>query len=544
MKILNAGQIRQWDATTMAEQNISQTELMKRAGNLCAHWLKKKFGNSFSFYIFCGKGGNGGDGLVIARDLLHAGRQVSILLAASPEAFKGATLDHWHILQKEFPEIAGSAILITDRQDSPDFTLGGSPIIIDALLGTGYQYKPGKKNSPLTKTIQNINAADAPVIAIDLPSGLSTDSLPTPLKGKENQDEGDRGEGEVITDTAAIIQATYTLSFQAYKRSFLHPESAGYTGKIHILDIGLSDSFLQNENATVFATNLMAAALIYHPRTSQTFGHKGSFGTAVLVGGSYGKIGAIALSAKAALRAGVGKVFIQAPKCGYEILQTSIPEAMFEPAGDSYVADINLHPKVTFGIGPGMDTHPESIGALKTFLEAQQSPLVLDADALNIMATAGEDFFPLIPTNSILTPHPGEFQRLFGQSDNSLQQVQLASKAAKKWQIIIVLKGHRTAICTPNGPIHYNLSGNAGMATAGSGDVLTGIITSLLAQSYAPTKAAILGVYLHGLAGDIYAKKNSQESLIAHDLIEYLPEAFRKIAKFQKKAMDRKWRSF
>ena len=389
-------------------------------------------------------------------------------------------------------------------------------MVIDALLGTGYKPSPGRADTVTRELICALNQSGHCIIAIDLPSGLSPDSLPE----------------KAVSDTD-IIRASCTISFQAYKRSFLHPESGRYTGKVHILDIGLSPSFASTETSAFFATDATVAAQIYRPRSQNPFGHKGSFGTIMLAGGSYGKIGAIALSARAALRSGAGKVFILAPKCGYEILQTSLPEAMFEPAGESYIADIRPIKGATAGIGPGMDTHPESVQALKTFLENSREPLVLDADALNILAAHPADMFPLIPENSIITPHPGEFLRLFGESEDSMQQAATACKQAKKRRIIIVLKGHYTCVCTPDGHIHYNLSGNAGMATAGSGDVLTGIITALLGQGYLSQDAAILGVYLHGLAGDIYARKQAQESLMAQDLIDCLPQAFRKLKNIQ-----------
>lgn len=518
MKIFNAGQIRKWDAATMAAENITQALLMQRAGNVCAQWLKKKFDKSTAFLIACGKGGNGGDGLVIARELLHAGYHLSILLFTPADQFKGATLEHWNKLITEFPDIGPKITVAPQITGLSQLQQNAKAVVIvDALLGTGYT--PASNNAAISDIITKLNATGKPVVAVDLPSGLSPDQLPSGQPGH-----------------AAIIKATHTLSFQSYKRSFLHAESSGYTGKIHVLDIGLDGAFARAEHSQLHVTGAGTAVSIYRPRSAQPFGHKGSFGTVLLVGGSYGKIGAIGLSARAALRAGAGKVFIQAPKCGYEILQSSIPEAMFEPAGESYVSEITISDKATCGIGPGMDTHPESLNALKALLKQSKAPLVLDADALNIIATDTEKLLALVPKNSILTPHPGEFQRLFGKSEDSLQEVDRAQQQAKKWELVIVLKGHRTAVCTPDGAVRYNLSGNAGMATAGSGDVLTGIITSLLAQGYPPVEAAILGVYLHGLSGDHYVKNNAQESLIAHDLIDGLPKVIRKMENRKNKA--------
>ena len=529
MKIFNAEQIRKWDAATIQEQRISQADLMQRAGALCTAWIRRHYPREAPICIVCGKGGNGGDGLVIARGLMEKGYKVSVILLNDPKAYQGATLEHWHLLQQSINDIYKAHIQII-QQDNDALTVASilatlqqtkARVIIDAVLGTGFVPKntTEPKLSTTSLVIKAINqyaqVGQKPnsrnIVAIDLPSGLSADTLPA--------------SGE----TKPIIQADYTLSFQTYKRTFLHPEAAVFAGSVHIMDIGLSRLFYHNEPAVLHTFDIKAAVKRYRPRSKDSFGHKGSFGTAALVGGSYGKIGAIALSAKAALRSGVGKVFIQAPKCGYEILQTFIPEAMFEPAGASYIEKINLVKKATFGIGPGMDTHPESAGALIDFLDKCSTSVVIDADGLNIIAIDPKNYLSIIPKNSILTPHPGEFDRLFPGAENSFAQVELASANAQKWKLIIVLKGHHTAICTPDGKIHYNLSGNAGMATAGSGDVLTGIITSLLAQGYTPKNAALLGVYLHGLAGDLYSKKGSQESLMAHDIIENLPGAFRKL---------------
>lgn len=529
MKIFNAEQIRKWDAATIQEDHISQTDLMQRAGTACTTWIRRHYQREVPICILCGKGGNGGDGLVIARGLMEKGYKVSVILLYDPKIFKDATLEHWLLLQQSITDIHKAHIQIL-QQNKDALTVASilsileqtkAQVIIDAVLGTGFVPKntTEHKLSTTSLAIQAVNQytnsgpkrTKRNIVAIDLPSGLSADTLPA---------------GE---DAQSIIQADHTLSFQTYKRTFLHPEAAVFAGKIHLLDIGLSRSFYHNEPTRLRTLDIKAAVKRFRSRPLDSFGHKGSFGTAVLVGGSYGKIGAIALSAKAALRSGVGKVFIQAPKCGYEILQTFIPEAMFEPAGASYIEKISLVKKATYGIGPGMDTHPESAGALLAFISQCGNAVVLDADGLNIIANDPKNYLPIIPKNSILTPHPGEFDRLFPGTDNSLSQVELASANAQKWELIIVLKGHHTAICTPDGKIHYNLSGNAGMATAGSGDVLTGIITSFLSQGYTPKNAALLGVYLHGSAGDLCSKKGSPESLIAHDIIENLPGAFKKL---------------
>lgn len=566
MKIFDAPNIRQWDQATMAEQNIDPSALMKRAGEACADWLFRHYGRETSICIAIGKGGNGGDGLVIARALILKGYRVFLLLSAAPKELRGAAQQQWQQLLLDVPDSKKPVIKIlgttlpaassdmaspvdADKTDSiyedvsNFFNTSGARLVIDTLLGTGYRPRPEpaadpscSPNVPLNPTFETILAINDYIsqpskqrrqcVSIDLPSGLTADALPPSEQSGQ-----------------PVIHADYTLSFQSYKRSFMHPESAPYIGQIVTIDIQLSRMFYRDQATPWRAVNQKMAVKRWIPRTSRPFGHKGSFGTAVLVGGSYGKIGAIALSASAALRAGAGKVFVQAPKCGYEIIQTFIPEAMFDPAGESYIGNISTNTAAVYGIGPGMDTHPESVTALLAFLHQQQKPVILDADALNIIATDPNQLLPLIPKNSILTPHPGEFLRLFGPTKNSMEQVNLASEMAKQWQFVIVVKGHRTAICSPEGKIYYNLTGNAGMATAGSGDVLTGIITALVAQGYPSIDAAILGVFLHGLSGDLFIKRKAPESLIARDLIETLPLAIGKLSRLQRKFPKAKGRT-
>jgi len=322
----------------------------------------------------------------------------------------------------------------------------------------------------------------------------------------------------------AIIKAAHTLSFQFLKRTFLHAETAASIGQVHILDIGLDEQFIQFTHTQFATIDIETAKSIYKPRTR--FGHKGTFGKAILIGGSYGKIGAIALSTGAALRAGAGLVFTHAPQCGYTILQQLHPEAMFVAAGEKLVTEISIAIAANaIGIGPGMGTDDNTIQAFVNYIQHCKVPLVLDADALNILAN-NQDALHFIPANSIVTPHPKEFERLFGKTINSIAQIELARAKAMKHNIYIVLKGHHTAVLTPAGECWYNTTGNAGMAAGGSGDVLTGILTGLLAQGYSSKQAAILGVYLHGLAGDLAAEEYSQEALLAGDITNYLGKAF------------------
>lgn len=495
MKIFSSTQIKEWDAATIGEQDISSRELMERAAHACLNWFRNNFSKERAVYIFCGNGNNAGDGLALARLLIEEAYHAKAVLLNPGKAFSPDASANLKLLREYCPQS------VLDWSDVDWKRISGDAIIVDAIFGTGLNRA---LDGAIAQQIRSLNKLFNTKISIDIPSGVSADSL-------ANADD-------------TCFSADFTLSFQTFKRSCLHLESARFAGRIEILNIGLSKAFEQRSLTHFYATGIDDICALYKPR--DPFSHKGTFGTAILVGGSYGKIGAIALSARAALRAGAGKVFIQAPECGYNILQGFVPEAMFESAGKDFIERITTDKDTTIGLGPGFGTNDISVKAIGEFLKNHEKPLVIDADALNIIALNKEKLLPLVPKNSIITPHPKEFERLFGKTNSSLAQTDLAIQKSVEHQIIIVLKGHRTAVCTPEGNCFYNLTGNAGMATAGSGDVLTGIITGLFAQGYISNDAAKLGVYLHGLAGDMAAKEISQEALIAHDLIEYLGKAF------------------
>jgi ADP-dependent NAD(P)H-hydrate dehydratase / NAD(P)H-hydrate epimerase len=497
MKIFSASQIRDCDAYTIHIAGMPSIDLMERAASKCADWLMTHFDADTLFITLCGTGNNGGDGLAITRLLAQRGIGVkAFVVKFAPEysANCDTNLKRLQLLNPELVEIVEPDTFITD--------IPRHVVFIDALLGTGVN-RPAE--GWLSDFIRHINLQPNRKIAIDMPSGLPADSIP-PMHD------------------IAIVHADDTLSFQFYKRTFLHPETGIYAGRIHVLDIGLDKKYIADAPSQYQATELSDAQAIYHPR--DPFAHKGIYGSVLMVGGSYGKIGAITLSALAAARAGAGLVTALTPACGYDILQTAAPEIMCRTQGvheinriddwDSYKA---------IGIGPGMGTGSDTAQALAEFIDACKDPIVLDADALNIISRRKE-LLAKLPPGSILTPHPKEFARLFGDSANSMTQLEQARMQAMRYNINIVLKGHYTAVVTTEGDCHYNLTGNPGMATGGSGDVLTGIITGLLAQGYTPPDAAIFGVYIHGLAGDLAALEVSQEALIAGDIIRYLGKAF------------------
>jgi NAD(P)H-hydrate epimerase len=379
-------------------------------------------------------------------------------------------------------------------------------LVIDALFGSGLSRPLDGINALL---IHYLNEYAKEIISIDLPSGIMCDTLETGVPA---------------------IQANYTLSFQSPKLAFYFPENEKFTGEIHLLDIGLSAGFLHQVFPEISLINQGLVEKIYKPR--QRFSHKGTFGHALILAGSYGKTGAALLAAKACMHSGVGLLTVGVPQCAYLVLQVGLPEAMVtsdEKRNKLATIMPNYSTYQAVGIGPGIGTEKITRQWLLHQLLVIQCPLVLDADALN--AIAYEEKWKSIPKNSIITPHPKEFDRLFGFCKNSQERMLKAIQIAKELTCIVVLKGHHTLIATAEGEVWFNTTGNAGMATGGSGDVLTGIITGLLAQGYVPKNAALLGVWLHGQAGDMASKRHGQEALVASHIIEFLGDAFLLIAK-------------
>jgi ADP-dependent NAD(P)H-hydrate dehydratase / NAD(P)H-hydrate epimerase len=497
MKVLNAEEIRSWDQYTILHEPIASIVLMERAARKCVEWLEKNSHPEGSFSIFCGKGNNGGDGLAIAR-----------LLALKKYPVKVYILEFGHKGTEDFQTNLARlheypAVDIRFLQTKDNFH-GFDPgdIIIDALFGSGLNRGLEEVTAQL---VEHLNDSGCPIISIDIPSGLFVD------RSSVNN---------------IIIKATHTLSFQCYKPAFLVAENSTFTGEIHILDIGLHPAFYDDLFSRFEFLDEEIIHLIYKPRNR--FAHKGNAGHALLVAGSYGKMGAAALSAKACMRSGVGLLSCHIPSCGYDILQIAVPEAMVvtdqHSSFNTRIED-GLANYEAIGIGPGIGTASETRVLIRGIFDSYRNPLVIDADALNILALQ-KDLLKLVPAGSILTPHPKEFERLFGVSANDFERIELALEQSKELNVVIVLKGHHTFIATPGGKGFFNSTGNAGMATAGSGDTLTGVLTGLLAQGYSSVETAILGVYLHGLAGDIAAKKLSMEAMIAGDIIENLGNAF------------------
>ncbi|MCX8019564.1 MAG: NAD(P)H-hydrate dehydratase [Chitinophagaceae bacterium] len=501
MKILTASQIREWDEYTIGHEPVSSLRLMERAAEACTVHIVRLYPKAKRVAVFCGKGNNGGDGLAIARMLLKKNFEVVVYILefghlGTPD-FQ-ANLNRLH--QYNYHEIH----YIQSKSQLP--ALAPGTLIIDALFGTGL-------NRPLeglaAALAEHINQSGCEVVSVDIPSGMFADTS---------------------CKNFPMVKATHTLSFQCYKPAFLMSENKDALGTVHLLDIGLHPDFYRTLQTEFELTDNEIIRGIYKKRNR--FSHKGDFGHALLIAGSRGKMGAAILAAKACFRSGVGLLTCHVPRCGYEILQTAVPEAMVsDDASDDYISCLpdDTGRYDVLGIGPGLGTAKETAQMLFALLTGFRKPVVIDADALNILSTEKNNL-SLIPKQSVLTPHPREFERLAGTSANDYERIHKAKEFSARLQCIIVLKGHHTFIASPDGKGYFNATGNAGMATAGSGDVLTGIITSLLAQGYSSFASAVLGVYVHGLAGDLAAADLSEEGLTASDIAFYTAKAFAKIA--------------
>ncbi|KQT18375.1 sugar kinase [Chryseobacterium sp. Leaf404] len=498
MKIFTAENIRKADQYTIQNEPIFSVSLMERAAQSCVDWIYFKCKNHTRFAVFCGNGNNGGDGFAIARMLYLKGFDVDVFVDKSNSKFS----DDASVNLKKIKDISG--ITVHDFNETDKFNFEKA-VLIDALFGTGFSRCSEGIHRDL---IENLNLKNTPKISIDIPSGMFADQL--------------NGENDVI------FKADFTLTFQFLKKTFLHPEAGKFAGKVVVLDINLSKKFIDETETDDFVIDDELILNIFKPRPD--FSHKGTFGKSIIVGGSYGKIGAAVLATKAALKTGSGLTFVLAPNCGYEILQTSCPEAMFINGGDKIINRIDDQENAVYGVGPGLGTDKQTEEALLKFIKTHQNPLILDADALNLISKNKNDL-RLIPKNSVITPHPKEFERLFGKTQNSLERLDLAKTKARELEIIIVLKDHHTQVVNPDGKVFYNITGNSGLAKGGSGDILTGILTSLVAQKYSPEKAAILGVWLHGKSADSAAEKHSKEAMQPTDVIDEIGNTFLKLNK-------------
>ena len=497
MKIFSSKQSYEADKTTVEKQEITSEVLMERAGTQIFNWLHQRLqGAPVPIHIFCGIGDNGGDGLVVGRLLIEHGYSAIVYVVnCSDKRSKNFLLNYDKIKNatKKWP------LLMKSEEDFPE--INADDIIVDGIFGIGLNRCPG---GWVKKLIQYLNESKAFKLAIDIPSGLYSN--------------------EPLEDFDAVLKANHTLTFQTPKLAFFLPETAPYVSGFDVLAIGLDRNFLQQTEPLAQLISKSEAQRFYKPR--EKFDHKGTFGHALIVAGSFGKVGAAVISTTAAFRIGAGMVTAFIPKCGYIILQTAVPEAMvITDSEENFISNISVDFEPSaIGIGMGMGKNKATVEAIRELFKMKSIPLVIDADALNNISE-NKDLLKLIPKNSVLTPHPGELKRMIGNWKNDYEKLEKVKKFSKEHEVVIIIKGFYT-ITIYGDKMYINSTGNPGMATAGSGDALSGVITGLLSQGYDPLLASVFGVYLHGTAGDIAAGQMGYEAVMAGDIIDNLSEAY------------------
>ena len=503
MKLFNTASVKEIDAYTIAHESIASIDLMERASQRFVTALKRYYSHANRFVVFAGSGNNGGDALAVARMLAAEKYEVAAYLFNPDKKLSIDCLKN----KERFRSVAGSSLVEVSGQFVPPVFKPGD-VVIDGLFGSGLT-RP--LSGGFAHVVKYINQHAPEVVSIDIPSGLF-------------------GEDNLKNSEDTIIRASRTITFQFPKLAFFFIENARYTGVFEVVDIGLHPTVLNEKKTAVFYTEQHEAAVLL--KTRECFSHKGTYGHALLIAGQKGKIGAALLAGKGALRCGAGLLTMRLPASAYPIVQSALPEAMnsYDENDDFLTTLPNLAPYNAIAVGPGMGASEQSAMLMARLLECVAVPLVVDADGLNLLA-GHRELLDKLPKQTILTPHPKEFDRLFDDHTSAYTRHLTALSAAKERGIYIVLKGAYSAVYTPGGQCGFNNSGNPGMATAGSGDVLTGVLLGLLAQGYAPGEAARLGVYLHGLAGDVARSKQSEEAMIASDITESLGEAFQILKK-------------
>ena len=501
MKIFTSAQIHELDRYTIEHEPINSVDLMERAAKAITRAVAEEWTTHTPVVVFAGPGNNGGDALAVARLLTNEGYKVrTYLFNITNHLSDDCVTNRQRLLDgrhaKDFTEI-------TAKFDPPELT--ADTLVIDGLFGSGL-------NKPLAggfaSLVKYINQSPAKVVSIDVPSGLMS-------------------EDNTYNVRANIIHATLTLTLHEKKLAFLFGDAQQFIGRLKVLDIRLSQEYIQKTEAQyyVLEESDVRSRLLHR----DDFAHKGNMGNALIVAGSYGMSGAAILATRACLRSGAGKVTVHTPKKNYGVMQISVPEAVLHMDHEetAFTEAVDTDGFDALGIGPGLGCQETTAIAMIAQIRRAQCPIVADADALNILASH-RAWMQQLPKGIIMTPHPKELDRLTGSPANAdFERLHRTRELAQSLQAYIILKGHNSALCLPDGQVVFNPTGNSGMATAGSGDVLTGIITALLARGYHQHNACIVGMYLHGLAGDIAVKTLGKESLTASDIIDYLPHAFK-----------------
>ena len=506
MKILSSTQLKELDKYTMEHEPIASIDLMERAACSLTQAITQRWDTTYQMIVFAGPGNNGGDALAVARMLSQKGYHVEVYLFNT----KGKLSEECQTNLNRLKSCGSVYFTEINTQFTPP-TLSERHVVIDGLFGSGL-------NKPLSggfaSVVKYINSSKATIVAIDIPSGLM-------------------GEDNTYNIRQHIVRANLTLSIQLPKLSFFFPENEDIIGKWELLDIGLKQSYIETANSPYTITEKADIQNMVMAR--KRFAHKGTFGHGLLIAGSYGMAGASILSAKACLRSGIGLLTVHAPIHNHDLIQIAVPEAIVHTdIHDRYFAEpVDLSPYKALAIGPGLGQEEDTALAMIEQIQACNIPMVIDADAINILSSH-RNWLSRLPKRSILTPHIGELERLTGKCLDSYERLTKVKELASYLQSYIIVKGAWSAIVTPEGNCHFNPTGNPGMATAGSGDVLTGILLALLSQGYPQEEACLLGVYVHGLAGDIAAEQMSQIGMTSGDIINSLPQAWKKITQMHK----------
>ncbi len=522
MKVLTAAQMREVDRLTTERFGIPSLQLMENAGASVVTFLRAQFADLSNrrVVILCGKGNNGGDGLVVARQLKRLGSNPSLFLFATPETVRGDAaiqLKRWQELQGDLRVVTSAA-----EWESGRGALGQADLIVDALLGTGLS---GPVEGLLRAVIEDVNQRPArtTVVSVDTPSGLPSDASST---------------------SGPVVRADYTVTFTAPKVGQLVSPNAHHVGKLLVRDIGTPRKLL-DEDVQLKLHWLEPSEFRSLPFRRRLDAHKGDYGHALIVAGSRGKTGAAVLAASGALRVGAGLVTVATPDDVLPIVASGLPEMMTAPllgtdAGSISLRNLDygrfaglLKGKSVLAVGPGLSTHQETQQFVRTILADCSLPVILDADGLNAFAGRADELGKRKAPVLAVTPHPGEMARLLGCTTQEVEANRLDSAfgAAARWRADVVLKGYRTIIATPEGGAFINSTGNPGMATGGTGDVLTGMLAGLTAQFGTEQWERVLGfgVYLHGLAGDLAAARVGEAPMIASDLVAAIPQAFERV---------------
>lgn len=499
MKIFPVEKIREADEYTILHEPITHVDLMERAANACFEWLYKNIHPGKRILVFCGAGNNGGDGMVIARLMATRKFSLAVYIFGPEEKFTPSSRSNYDRLVK-ISEIDIQFV----KESDPLPVLSKDDIVIDAMIGSGL-------TKPVTgfysTVIEHINQSNSVVVSIDIPSGLFSDFT---MSGYPKP---------------SVVHADYTLTFSPLKIAFMFPENDPFVGNWFPLDIGISEEFInKTETMNQYLTPDDISPML---KSRNIYGHKGQFGHVLLVCGRVGKMGAAVLGARASLRSGAGLVTTHIPKGGNIIIQTSVPEAMTEPdvSEEMFTTHGDLTPYNSIAVGPGIGQSDETAKALKHLIQNAGIPVIFDADAINILSE-NKTWISFLPKGSILTPHPKEFERLVGKTFDHFERNQVQRDFSKKYGVYVILKGAHSAITSPDGQCYFNSTGNPGMATGGSGDVLTGILAGLKAQGYSSLETCLIGTYIHGLAGNFAALECGYEALIAGDIVENMGKAF------------------